>query len=49
VERGIKFAGASCVIDLKTRTVLGHLDGQSEAVLVVDTERSAGFRVIRRF
>jgi protein N-terminal amidase len=46
-ERGIKFAGASCVIDLKTRTVLGHLDGQSEAVLVVDTEKSAGFRVTR--
>jgi protein N-terminal amidase len=36
-ERGVKFAGASCVIDLKTRTVLGNLDGESEGVLVVDT------------
>jgi protein N-terminal amidase len=38
-ERGIKFAGASCVIDLKTRTVLGHLDGENEGLLVVDTDR----------
>jgi protein N-terminal amidase len=38
-ERGVKFAGASCVIDLKSRTVLGHLDGNREGLLVVDTIR----------
>jgi len=35
-ERGVKFAGSSCVIDLKSRTVLDHLDGEHEGVLVVD-------------
>jgi protein N-terminal amidase len=35
-ERKTLFAGASCVIDLGTRTVLGHLDGRSEDVLIVD-------------
>ena len=35
-ERGTLFAGCSCVIDLRTRTVLGHLDSREEGVLVVD-------------
>jgi len=36
VERGTRFAGASCVIDLKRRKVLGHLNGSEEAVLVIN-------------
>ena len=38
-ERGIKFAGASCVIDLESRRVLGHLDGENAGLLVVDADR----------
>jgi protein N-terminal amidase len=39
VERGTRFAGASCVIDLQQRKVLGHLNGSEEAVLVVNDVR----------
>eukprot|EP00762_Andalucia_godoyi_P005065 ANDGO_04016.mRNA.1 Protein N-terminal amidase len=35
-ERGTRFAGASCIIDLKRRTILGHLDSDAEDVLIVD-------------
>lgn len=38
VERGVHFAGCSCVIDLGTRTLLGRLDGREEGILVVDTK-----------
>lgn len=36
VERDTRFAGCSCVIDLKTRTLLDRLDGGVEDVLIVD-------------
>ena len=34
-ERGTHFAGTSCVIDLKRRAILGHLDGMEEGILIV--------------
>ncbi len=37
VERGTTFAGTSCVIDLQTRSILGHLSESEEGVLVVET------------
>lgn len=36
LERGTRFAGCSCVIDLRTRTLLGRLNGLQEAILIVD-------------
>ncbi|MBI1832137.1 MAG: hypothetical protein HYR84_11885, partial [Planctomycetes bacterium] len=36
VERGTRFAGASCVIDLKNRIILGNLDASEEGMLVVN-------------
>ena len=36
IERGTRFAGASCVIDLRTRKILGNLNGSEEGVLVVE-------------
>jgi protein N-terminal amidase len=36
VERGTRFAGASCVLDLRTRTILGNLNGSDEGVLFVE-------------
>ena len=35
-ERGVRFAGCTCVIDLNSRTLLGRLNGFEEDVLVVD-------------
>jgi protein N-terminal amidase len=36
VERGVHFAGTSCVLDLKRRAILGALDGVAEDVLLVE-------------
>ncbi len=36
VERDTRFAGCSCAIDLRTRTLLGRLNGTEEGVLVVE-------------
>jgi protein N-terminal amidase len=38
IEREVRFAGSSCVIDLKNRRLLGQLDGNEEDVLIVDIE-----------
>lgn len=35
-ERKVRFAGASCVIDLGERAVLDHLDGEHEGLLQVE-------------
>ncbi len=35
IERGTRFAGCSCAIDLQTRTLLGRLNGTEEDVLVL--------------
>jgi protein N-terminal amidase len=34
-ERGVTFAGGSCVLSLATTAVLGHLDDTTEGVLIV--------------
>jgi protein N-terminal amidase len=42
LERQTQFAGTSCVIDLHRRAILGNLDGDEEAVLVVRDVPSYG-------
>jgi protein N-terminal amidase len=37
-ERGTRFAGCSCVIDLEKRTLLGRLNGVEEDVLMIETD-----------
>ena len=44
VERDARFAGCSCVIDLRTQTLLGRLNGIEEDVLVVDDVPHYAFR-----
>ena len=38
IERGTRFAGCSCAIDLESRTILGQLDGREEDVLVIESD-----------